>query len=424
MRIRLSYLTVFAASTIAAIVLGAVHAAELRLNVSGTYRSLDIEGAIEPGDYERFLRIAKESQGQLSSISLYSPGGDFVEAMKIGRALRALEISSRVPQRDRDGRPVCEELLDSKPRLAANCTAGSAAFFIHIGGIHRGGTYLAVHRPYFDPKGFRSLSQEEARIALDRLLAEARKYMTEMAIPPHIQDEVLSTPSDKFALLDERQIRTHIWGDLPHRHEWRRARCATLSPIEARRLSSLGGRLVSRDRLASDEVEELSLLQSKRDQEMQCHVKHISEGRLAAYERFFGVVPSDAASHNFSRWLEAPRYLGRTFEELASEERFESDRGLAGTSTMVRRETATSPRASVTDLGNQRKLVSWVSLFQEAPSKLFREQVRATLQGAWGAPQGSEDNLQWTTEKFSARLIYETRTSRPGLVLEVEPSRK
>jgi hypothetical protein len=420
MQNRLRALAHFAAGLAMLVVWEFAQTAELRLNVSGSYRSLDIEGPIEPGDYDRFLRIAKENQGQLSGVALYSAGGDFVEAMKIGRALRALEISSQVPQRGRDGRPVCEEMLGSKPRDPSNCTAGSAAFFIHIGGTHRGGTYLAVHRPYFDPQRFRSLSQEEARVALDQLLAEARKYMAEMAIPSHIQEEVLSTPSDKFVLLDERQVRTHIWGDLPHRHEWRRAKCAKLSAADTQRLGSLGARIVARERLAPEEVEELTRFQSVRDQEMKCDIALTMESRLAAYERFFGEAPSDATAHNFSKWLDAPKYLGRSFEDLASEERFEPERALAGTSSLLRRETATSPSASVMDLGNKRKLVSWVSIAKEQPSKLFRERVRKTLEASWGPPQGSEDSLHWTTETFRARLLYETRASRPGLILVVE----
>ncbi len=397
-----------------------LQAAELRLNIEGSYRSLVIEGSIEPGDYDRFLRIVKDSQGQINSVWLYSQGGDFVEAMKIGRALRALEISSHVPQRGRDGRPVCEEVLGSRPRDPINCTAASAAFFIHIGGIHRGGTYLAVHRPYFDPKLFGSLTQDQAKVAMERLLAEARAYMTEMAIPPHLQDEVLSTPSDKIVVLDERQIRTHIWGDLPHRHEWRRARCGRMSPLDSQRLGSLESRLMARERLTSDEHQEISRLQSARGEEWNCEAKLVVDSRRVAYERFFGTVPSDITGHNFSKWLDAPKYLGRSFEDVASEERFEPDRPLLGTSSLVRKETATSPAATVMDMGNKRKLVSWVSIAKEEPSTQFRENVIATLKAAWGSPNGDETNMEWTTAQFRARLTYVTRAARPGLVLVVE----
>ncbi len=205
-----------------------VQSAEMRLNVDGTYHSLDIEGRIESGDYERFVKIVRESQGNLSGIKLFSPGGDFMEAIKIGRTLRALELSSNVPNRGRDGRAICGEFPDKKPRDPANCTAASAAFFIHIGGMHRGGTYLAVHRPYFDPIRLKQISQSQAQAAYELLQKEARAYMSEMGLPPHIQEDVLNTPSDNLTFLDEKTIRTHIWGDLPYRHEWRKAKCSKI----------------------------------------------------------------------------------------------------------------------------------------------------------------------------------------------------
>lgn len=67
-------------------------AADFRINISSGYHNLAIEGVIEAGDYERFTKIAKDNQGQLAGIYIPPPGGDFLEAMKIGRAVRALEL--------------------------------------------------------------------------------------------------------------------------------------------------------------------------------------------------------------------------------------------------------------------------------------------------------------------------------------------
>ena len=382
-------------------------AAELRLNVYRNYRSLDIEGRIEPGDYERFLRIVKESQAQLSSVYLYSPGGDFLEAIKIGRAIRALELSTRAPMRGRDGRPICEDPLGSKPRDPANCTAASAAFFIHIGGIGRHGTYLAVHRPFYDPQRFRNLSQSKALIAYERLLSEARAYMNEMALPSHIQEEVLNTPSDKHLVLDERVIRTHIWGDLPYRHEWLLAKCGNLSPTEDQRLITIGSRLAANQRLTPQESDELSRLRDMRDQQDRCGIQLIDESRKSAYERFFGVAPSDVGNHNFAKWLDAPKYLGHTFEDVTSEERFEPEKPLLGITSLTRKETATSPLASLMDIGNKRKIVSWVHIYKENPSDQFRQHLRSTLESAWGKPANDGNSLLWVSESFRANLTFE-----------------
>jgi hypothetical protein len=397
-------------------------AAELRLNVSGTYRSLDIEGTIEPGDYERFVKIVKENQGQLSGVHLYSPGGDFVEAMKIGRALRALELSSMVPMRGRDGRPVCEELLGSKPRDSANCTAVGAAFFVHIGGSHRGGTYLAVHRPQYDPRRLTSLSQAQAERGYSQLTAEARAYMKEMGLPTQIQEQVLNTPSDRQAVLDEQLIRTHIWGDLSYRDEWRRAKCNKLSAPEAERLRIIGSRLLAGERPGEMDSAELSRLRNLEDQQSRCNIQLVQESRSAAYERFFGLAPSDVANHNFSRWLDAPKYLGRTFEDVASEERFEPETPMGATSILRRKETSTSPPASLMDIGNNRRIVSWVAVLKENPSAEFRQRVQATLEASWGAPKTVADQLLWTSRLFRARLEYDRSRRDPSLVLTVEPT--
>ena len=44
-----------------------------------------------PGDFETFIKIIRENQGQIGGVTLFSPGGNFYEAMKIGRALRTFQ---------------------------------------------------------------------------------------------------------------------------------------------------------------------------------------------------------------------------------------------------------------------------------------------------------------------------------------------
>jgi hypothetical protein len=127
-------------------------AADIRPFIPGTgsYRAIVIEGPIVSGDFDTFVRIVRENEGQVSGVFCFSPGGNFYEAMKIGRAMRKLELSSQAPMRDQAGHPSCSGDFGPKPYDQRNCTCASAGFFIHIGGIHRGGTFLAVHRPYFE----------------------------------------------------------------------------------------------------------------------------------------------------------------------------------------------------------------------------------------------------------------------------------
>jgi hypothetical protein len=237
----LAVLRAFIAFSLAIVFCLGAHCAEMRLLVRNDYRSLIIEGEIESGDYEHFLKVVKDNQGKLADVYLLSPGGDFVEAMKIGRALRALEMGSVVPGRNSAGQPFCYD--DSIPRDPANCTAASAAFSIHVGALERTGLYLVVHRPYFAPEQFAKFTESQAQAAFDALQRDARAYMTEMGVPPQVQEEVMGTPPDKGVLLDDKTVRNYFVGEIPYQQEWRHAKCAQLSPVETQRLDLLGSKM-------------------------------------------------------------------------------------------------------------------------------------------------------------------------------------
>jgi hypothetical protein len=404
-----------------------VNAAELQLKGSESWRVLAIEGPIETGDYERFLTVVKENQGLLSGVYLFSAGGDFVEAMKIGRALRALELSSQVPMRDRRGRPMCADASWGMPtpRNPENCTAASAAFFIHIGAVHRGGNFLAVHRPYFEPGRFGNLTEGQAQAAYANLQKEARTYMTEMGVPPSVQDEIFATPSDRVALLDERTVKAYFWGDLPYRYEWRRAKCSRLTGPEGQRLEALGAKVLARDTMTAAEQADFSSLQAKKDQESKCDVGLGETSRVAAYQKMFGSAPDDTANHNFAKWAEAPKYLGRTFEDVTAEERFEPE-GTGSFLSLRRAATATSPSAMLMDEPDRRRYVSSVAVLKVNPSGSFVERVRSSLEAAWGKPTAaaSSDRMwTWKTGDFNATLKLEPQSSQgPFLALTVAKS--
>ena len=92
-------------------------AADMRLGGlgNGSYRQLIIEGKIEQGDFRSFLKLIEENRGTIGNIYVFSPGGDFREAMKIGRAMRALELSSMVPMKNSLGQPECGGYLEPAP---------------------------------------------------------------------------------------------------------------------------------------------------------------------------------------------------------------------------------------------------------------------------------------------------------------------
>lgn len=406
-------------------------AADIRpfISGSGSYRAIVIEGNVEPGDFETFVRIAKENQGKVSGVYIFSPGGDFYEAMKIGRAMRALELSSQVPMRGSAGRPVCEDDgFGPKPKDPNNCTCASAGFFIHIGAIHRGGTYLAVHRPYFAKGKFGDLSQKDAQKAFDALQESARTYMQEMGVPKHIQEDALGTPSERALVLDDKTVKTYFWGALPYRHEWKKNRCTKLSELEAQRAENYSRRLLrarstSEADLSKSDWIDLTALQKKQDEELRCDIEIEKQSRIDAYARYFGIKPTDYAGQNFSKWTDSAKYLGRQFYELQAEERFDEEK-FAGSSFLKRTATANAPYLSLSDSRASPKVVTHISMVSTPnPSPEYTQRLIQSLESAWGKRSGGNGTTEWLWDKkeFSAKLTYEPVSAEGpflGLVID------
>jgi len=415
---------------------GAV-AADIRPHISksGSYRAIVIEGEIKSGDFEIFIQIVKENQGKVSGVYIFSPGGDFYEAMKIGRAMRALELSSHVPMRNPSGHPSCRDDrfgVTPSPKNPKNCTCASAGFFIHIGGIHRGGTYLAVHRPFFEKGKFGSLSQAEAKKEFEKLQQSSRAYMKEMGVPRHIQEDVLGTPSDKILVLDEKTVKTHFWLELPYRHEWIKNRCSILSGKEKQQLEIYSNRLrVNRLRAASslsdlgfssEEWADMEALRAKEDKERDCAIKTNAQSRITAYEKYFRTKPADFKNHNYSKWSNATKYLGKKYYELLSEEKFDEDNGPLG-NHLERSFTARSPYILLSDSSSKPKVVVKVTLLSMPnPSTEFISHVVSSLQHAWGSHSGGNGATEWfwDTKNYSAKLTQPVSKRGPYLSLVIE----
>jgi hypothetical protein len=405
-------------------------AADIRpfISNSGSYREIIIEGTIEHGDFDTFVRIAKENQGRVSGVHIFSPGGDFNEAMKIGRVMRALELSSQAPMKSQSGQPNCEDMLGIRPNDPKNCTCASAGFFIHVGSIHRGGTYLAVHRPYFSKGKFGELSQAEAQRTFDALQENARAYLQEMGVPKHIQEDILGTPSDRTLILDEKTIKTYFWLDIPYRHEWKKNRCSILSESENQRSEDFSRRILrarnaSEADLSRQEWEDLSTLQKKQTEERKCAIEINQKSRIDAYARYFGAQVNDYDEQNFLKWSTAAKYLGRQFYEILSEERFVEEK-LSGVSFLSRAATANAPLLVLSDTRGRPKIVGGVSVASTPnPSLEYSKRLLQSLESEWGQRSGGNGTTEWVWDKvgFSAQLTYESVSAEgPHLRLVID----
>ena len=398
-----------------------LRAANLQLFVSDTdsFRAVVIEGEIAPGDFEAFIRIVRDNQGKVREVAVFSPGGDFYEAMKIGRAMRALQLASRVPVRSQFGQPLCDETGALKPLNPQNCTCASAGFFIHIGGVERNGTYLAVHRPYFGRGKYGKLPLDEARTVFETLQKDAQAYMHEMGIPEYVQEDILATPSERSLLLDDKTVRTYLRGALPYRHEWKRNRCAKLSAAEVQRLENftehqLKAGSTGEIEFTSAEWDDYSFLKKKQDEENACAAEVEHQGRRIAYERYFGTSPSDLNGYDFSAWGKAQRYIGKPFEELMAAERFAPFR-FAETHLLERDATTTTPAVFLSDNHSSPKTVNRISLISPTePSAEFTRRLVEELQKAWGEQTGGNGSSEWfwKNKGFVATLARETFSAK------------
>lgn len=257
----------------------------------GGSESVVIEGRIEEGDFNKFIDAVEKGKGNVVTVYLFTPGGSFYEAMKIGEAIRDLELASVVPTKSDDETPFCGGFFLPKPKNPENCTCASAGFFIHIGSVHRGGTYLAVHRPHFIKGEYGGLPQSEAQDAFERLQSTAKQYMNNMGVPEHLQSEVLGISSERVVVLDDETVKTFFWQGLPYRHEWMRNRCGELSPSQIGRLEIYSDMLASQGRgaFSSDEKSDFFNLMDMEKKEIACVADMQEHSREKAYKDYFQV---------------------------------------------------------------------------------------------------------------------------------------
>lgn len=396
--------------------------ADIREVTSGTDRQLVLEGDIEEGDFGKFIDAIKKNQGQISTVWIFSPGGDFQEAMKIGRAMRALELASMVPTRNKFSKPQCDSVV-AHPSDPAYCIAASAAFLIHIGGVWRGGSYIIVHRPYFERKNFRQLSEAQAQVKFAALQAEAASYMSEMGVPAQLQEKVLATPSDGRFVLDEATIKTYFSGELPPRHEWLFAKCSRMSNSDRMKLELLRNRLSRRigNDLSSQEEADLKWLDQLDLEEESCRIPLTEAGRIAAFEKYFQVKANANAGQQFSAWVAAANDLGADFSDVIEKNGF-VEKPFPEASHLVRAATTHSPMVMEFDATQAAGVVSKISVFSPPnPSKLYENQLLDALTGSWGTPRGSSGMpMVWQRDTFVATLGRQRSAEGETLVLRIE----
>ena len=274
------------------------------------FQRIVIHGEIRQGDYDKFVDILRQLDSlpdevpelaRIPSVLLSSPGGDVVEAMRIGHVIRTLssgvEVPSTVLFREWDlERGVFEEPrfeitlegLARKQSLELENTCFSACFFLYIAGVQRtiSNTFIhpddwtrarhmdpgmikelnqenaskmspiGIHRPFFEKKYFGLLDSESARKEYQAMEEDTRKYLKEMGLGDKWIARMFSVSSNEILRLSYGDL-WEIGLDDPSWEEWKIAACGYSSIKEAIRknpdftgdvkeaIECLGDRLIS-----------------------------------------------------------------------------------------------------------------------------------------------------------------------------------
>src|SRR5437660_1490585 len=142
------------------------------------FYSVQLEGKIVSGDYEKLRSVADDlgvgirgnpHQAFHVVLHLFSPGGELPEAMKIGRLVRALHWMTDAPQNysKPSDRKRYEEKLKEPGK---NYLCASACFFVFVAGVERYGGYrthiapliLGIQRPYLSDVELKATSSTDA----------------------------------------------------------------------------------------------------------------------------------------------------------------------------------------------------------------------------------------------------------------------
>jgi hypothetical protein len=261
---------------------------------AGGYDKLDIviEGEIVKGDYEKFVNLVKQIEGYVDEVDIFTPGGDFFEAIKIGKAMRRLRMRVQAPLSGScEGANLKTLLKDGYLTDQNNCTCTSAGFFIFVGGVYRYGQEIYIHRPYLTQKMLASLEGKDAALVADQLKSVSRIYLKEMDVPQNLIDHLWSTPANTVFRLPDDDSKTYFSGWIPEYEDWSNAKC----PGEKNNWNCI-----------SDNLEAL---------------------QRQAFKNEFGKFPDkiakkhfkdniDYETHQYDFWIYAKKYLGLPVSEL------------------------------------------------------------------------------------------------------------
>ena len=238
--------------------------------------AVTVEGDIASGDTIKLLMELLELKSFLfagvvpRSVYLMSKGGDVEEAMKMGMLIRRLRLRTIAPMKLPDSPPDCEVVLADR----SNCICASACFLAYAGGVDRGGSFLALHRPYIGKKAAKGLTDEEHEAAQKTAIAKILTYLNNMEVDRFFIDKMYGTSSQDSYIVTLRDVLEHRLGAVvPSIEEVLLSKCNDINSEEFRILQN------TNDKRLKDE------LMNKLKLGYDCKNKALDDIRSAAFGR-------------------------------------------------------------------------------------------------------------------------------------------
>ena len=223
MRSEITFLVIALCVTVASIDEAA--AAEIRRQASYYV----IEGEIENGDFDKFEALVRLRGMFVHSVAIGSPGGDMMEAMRIGRLVREMRLSTSSALMMVPGKKTKSLFIKD----LSNDICASSCFYIFIAGIDRFGHVLGIHRPYLSDEDYKRMNIDDAIEASKFLKTMVKDYFVEMGVSTDYVDRAFSISSNEIEWLKRDEIEKYFFGLIPEIDEWVSARCPKLTEAEA-----------------------------------------------------------------------------------------------------------------------------------------------------------------------------------------------
>jgi hypothetical protein len=216
-------------------------------------QTIVIQGVIEEGDFEKVVKLTTQfiRNKLLAHYTLNSPGGDVVEAMKIGEFLSHLNATTRA-----NGVIITADELNKATLKGIDkiVKCQSACFIILVSGAQRSISenmilrdhtpiedvhVLGMHRPYFDPKLFAKFSPERAKTEYRKLTKIVRRFLVRAEVQESFVDELFRYSSNEIRIIPQSEFRKKIGYYKSFLDEWFIAKCGKLSKKETSDLAEI-----------------------------------------------------------------------------------------------------------------------------------------------------------------------------------------